>query len=71
VDLHAPVSGTVLEVNGALISSPEAINQAPYEAGWLAVIESNAWDAERSSLLEPTAYFAVMQKQVQEDLKGG
>jgi glycine cleavage system H protein len=70
VDLHAPVSGTVVEVNGALNLGPEAINQAPYEAGWLAVIEPSAWDAERSKLLEPAAYFAVMQAQVQEDLKG-
>ena len=70
VDLHAPVSGTIVEVNAALNTGPEAINQAPYEAGWLAVIEPSAWDAERSTLLGPAAYFAVMQAQVQEDLKG-
>ena len=39
VDLHAPISGTIVEVNAALNMSPESINQAPYEAGWLAVIE--------------------------------
>ena len=70
VDLHAPVSGNIVEVNAALNISPEAINQAPYEAGWLAVIEPGAWDAERSKLLGPAAYFAVMQAQVQADLKG-
>ncbi len=70
VDVHAPVSGTVAEVNAALNMSPEMINQDPYEKGWLAVIEPSAWEAERSKLLEPAAYFAVMQKQVQEDLKG-
>jgi hypothetical protein len=51
-------------------ASPEPINQSSYEAGWLAVIEPSAWDAERSKLLCPAAYFAVMQAQVQEDLKG-
>lgn len=70
VDLHAPVSGTVAEANAALNMSPEMINQDPYEKGWLAVIEPSAWEAERSKLLGPAAYFAVMQKQVQEDLKG-
>jgi glycine cleavage system H protein len=70
VDLHAPISGTIVEVNAALNASPEAINQSPYETGWLAVIEPSAWDAERSKLLEPAAYFAVMQAQVQEDLNG-
>ena len=70
VDVHAPVSGKILEVNGALNLGPEAINQSPYEAGWLAVIEPGAWDAERPGLLGPAAYFAVMQKQVEEDLRG-
>ena len=70
VDLHAPVSGTVAEANAALNMSPEMINQDPYEKGWLAVMEPSAWEAERSKLLGPAAYFAVMQKQVQEDLKG-
>ena len=69
VDLHAPVSGAIVEVNAALNASPEAINQAPYEAGWLAVIEPAAWETERSKLLDAAAYFAVMQGQVQEDLK--
>jgi glycine cleavage system H protein len=70
VDLHAPVGGTIVEVNGGLNLSPENINQAPYEAGWLAVIEPAAWGEDRSKLLGPAAYFAVMQAQVQADLKG-
>ncbi len=70
VDVHAPVSGKVLEVNGALNLGPEAINQSPYEAGWLVVMEPSAWEAERPGLVGPAAYFAVMQKQVEEDLKG-
>ncbi len=69
VDLHAPVGGTVVEVNGGLNMSPESINQDPYEKGWLAVIEPSAWWTERPNLLGPAAYFAVMQAQVQEDLK--
>ncbi|MGE3268199.1 MAG: glycine cleavage system protein GcvH [Chloroflexota bacterium] len=34
-DLFAPVSGTVEEVNATLTSGPEAVNEAPYEGGWL------------------------------------
>jgi glycine cleavage system H protein len=70
VDVHAPVSGKIAEVNRALNLGPEAINQSPYETGWLAVMEPSAWEAERPRLLGPTAYFAVMQKQVAEDLRG-
>ena len=69
VELHAPVSGKIIEVNAALDTAPEAINQSPYEAGWLAVVEPTDWEGERSKLLEAAAYFAVMQGQVQEELK--
>ena len=46
VDLHAPISGTIVEVNTGLNASPETINQSPYEAGWLAVIEPGMVDSE-------------------------
>ncbi len=69
VELHAPVSGKIVEVNATLDTAPEAINQSPYETGWLAVIEPEAWDDERSKLLNAAAYFSVMKGQVQEELK--
>jgi glycine cleavage system H protein len=69
VELSVPISGTIVEVNPALNSSPEVINQSPYENGWLAVVEPAAWDVECSKLLDAVAYFAVMQAEVQEDLK--
>ena len=34
-DLFAPLSGEVVEVNEALLDSPELINQDPYGEGWL------------------------------------
>ncbi|WP_027481827.1 glycine cleavage system protein GcvH [Deinococcus pimensis] len=34
-DIYAPASGTITEVNDALSGSPELINEAPYERGWL------------------------------------
>ncbi len=70
VDLHAPVSGKLAEINEALGTGPEAINQSPYESGWLAVLETEAWWTERTNLLGPAAYFALMQTQVEKDLKG-
>jgi glycine cleavage system H protein len=35
LDLHAPVAGTVTEVNHVLHHKPELINEDPYGAGWL------------------------------------
>lgn len=38
-DIYAPVSGTIVEVNESLADAPETVNQDPYGAGWIAVIE--------------------------------
>ena len=38
-DILAPVAGKVVEVNEALESSPETINQSPHEDGWILVLE--------------------------------
>ena len=34
-DIYAPVSGEVVATNGGLDSTPELVNNDPYEAGWL------------------------------------
>ncbi len=54
-DLYAPVAGTVLEVNPALISAPETVNQSPYETGWMLKLKL-ADAAAPASLLDATAY---------------
>jgi glycine cleavage system H protein len=69
LELRSPVSGTVAEANPALYLTPELVNQDPYERGWLAVLEAADWESDRARLLEPNAYFSVMQSQVQADLK--
>jgi glycine cleavage system H protein len=58
-ELFAPISGEVVEVNGALASKPELVNDAPYEAGWMLVIRpANAADLDK--LLDATAYEALL-----------
>jgi glycine cleavage system H protein len=68
LSLPAPVSGTVVEVNEALELNPEVLNQDPYGKGWLAVIEATRWDDERAGLLDPAGYFALMERQVEQEL---
>ncbi|MDD5219683.1 MAG: glycine cleavage system protein GcvH [Candidatus Bipolaricaulis sp.] len=58
-DIYAPVSGKVIEVNRELESSPETVNQAPHDAGWIAVIEL-ANPSETASLLDAAAYEALL-----------
>ncbi len=33
-DVYTPVSGEIVEVNTELSSSPELVNQSPYDQGW-------------------------------------
>ena len=54
-DLYLPVSGTVLEVNTALDSAPETVNQAPYEGGWLLKLKLDD-PASPATLLDADAY---------------
>lgn len=38
-DVYAPVGGKIVEVNSALLDSPELVNSDPYGEGWMVVIE--------------------------------
>ncbi|AIW41171.1 MULTISPECIES: glycine cleavage system protein GcvH [Paenibacillus] len=38
-DLFAPVTGTILKVNETLESTPELVNESPYEKGWMIEVE--------------------------------
>src|SRR6195952_4914486 len=38
-ELFAPVDGTVLEANEAVIDSPELVNSDPFGEGWLIKVE--------------------------------
>ena len=38
-DLYMPVAAEILEINEAVDSSPELLNEDPYEAGWLLKIK--------------------------------
>jgi glycine cleavage system H protein len=69
IALSSPVSGTVIQVNPAMEDAPEAINQDPYGEGWLAEIEASDWEAERSKLLDPEAYFARMKTEAENEVK--
>jgi glycine cleavage system H protein len=62
----SPVSGKIVETNPAMRDAPEAINQDPYEAGWLAVLEIADWATERARLLDAQKYFTLMKGQAEE-----
>jgi glycine cleavage system H protein len=67
IELLSPVSGTITAVNDRLELEAEIINQDPYGDGWLAVIETADWTADRANLMTPEAYFEHMKVQAQEE----
>lgn len=55
-DVYAPISGTVVAVNEALLDSPEIINSDPYGDGWFAIIEGSLEPVD--ALMNADAYLA-------------
>jgi glycine cleavage system H protein len=49
--LLAPVTGTVLEVNPAVLAAPRLLNSDPYEQGWVLTLLATRWTEERQDLL--------------------
>lgn len=58
-DLFMPVSGTIVEVNEALLDAPEAVNEDPYGAGWMIKVEVSDTSAVES-LMDAAGYNALV-----------
>jgi glycine cleavage system H protein len=54
-DVIAPLSGEIVEVNGALADTPEKINEDPYGEGWMVKVKLSD-PSERDSLTDAATY---------------
>ena len=54
-DIYSPVSGEIIAVNDSLEDAPEAVNEAPYDDGWLFVIQP-VDASELDELMDADAY---------------
>jgi glycine cleavage system H protein len=59
-DVIAPVSGEIVEVNDALSSGPEAINDDPYGEGWLVRVRLSD-PSQADQLMDADAYRASLE----------
>ena len=58
-EIYAPLSGTVLAVNQAVVDQPELLQQDPYGAGWL--LELSASEPQQfDDLLDAASYSAKL-----------
>ena len=55
-ELFAPVNGTVVEINDAVVATPELVNSDPFGAGWLIKVTFT----ELPALLTFTEYSALV-----------
>ncbi|MCD6418165.1 glycine cleavage system protein GcvH [bacterium] len=54
-DVYAPVSGEIIEVNEALRTAPDIVNNDPYGDGWMVKIKMSD-RSELDNLLSPQDY---------------
>ena len=61
-DLYSPFTGTVVEVNDAIIDSPEAINDDPYGDAWMLKIKVGE-PMEATEMLSDEEYQAFTEEE--------
>ena len=54
-ELYAPVSGTIVEINGRLDAEPALVNSAPYTDGWMIKLRLSD-ESEKASLMDAATY---------------
>ena len=57
-DIYAPVSGSIVTINGSLDGRPELLNSDPYGEGWICTIEMSD-PSEFDALLDADGYRAL------------
>lgn len=60
-EIYMPISGKVVEINEAVVDSPELLNDESYAEKWLIKIESNADQVEFADLLDYSDYIEEVQ----------
>ena len=58
-DVIAPLSGEIVEINGALSETPEKINEDPYGEGWLVKVKLSD-PSQTESLMSAADYEATL-----------
>ena len=53
--ITAPIGGTIVARNEAVLADPLLVNRDPYERGWLIEIEPSNWDTDAANLLSGDA----------------
>lgn len=55
-ELIAPITGTVLAINEAVIDNPEIVNLSPYGDGWILKLICDNYEEQVHSLMDADTY---------------
>jgi glycine cleavage system H protein len=69
LSIPAPVSGTITAINPRLTDEPELVNEAPFDEGWLVLLQASNWATDKANLLEAKAYFEMMKTEAETEAK--
>lgn len=61
-DLISPISGKIVEINPKILETPDAINDSPYDDGWIVSVNPEIGDF-LSQLITPETYKKILEKQ--------
>mgnify|MGYP000132654707 CR=1 FL=1 len=65
IEIYAPISGKIKEINEDLITDPSEINKSPYTKGWLYSIEPSNWLREVSFMKMADSYKTWLKKEIE------
>jgi glycine cleavage system H protein len=68
ISLTSPVEGKVIEVNPAMETSPDSINQDPYGTGWMVIIDVSGSEPSLQHLLDARAYYAHIKLEAEQEI---
>lgn len=69
IGLSSPVTGKVMRVNPAIETTPEVINQDPYDEGWICEVELSDWKTDLPHLMDAATYFKKIKIDAEEEVK--
>ncbi|NPA42133.1 MAG: glycine cleavage system protein GcvH [Aquificae bacterium] len=64
--LYSPITGTVIEVNEDIMDDPSLVNEDPYDAGWIAILEMKD-PTEVEDLMPPEDYAELLKEIIKEE----
>lgn len=68
VAIHAPLSGTIIEANAAVVDDVALVERDPYGAGWLFKLRPAQLAEERATLQDHAAYAAWLEPRIEQKL---